>query len=336
MLKKIGVGLGVLVVLLLVVAGGTFAWAKSASTARLTKKYDVHSVDFPIPFPLSEAELAALRAEKQAADGGVEDALAGVDLAALAKEKAIARGKHLVEARYACSECHGANLGGGVMVDAPPLFVLKGKNLTSGKGGVVGAYTSADWDRLVRHGVKTNGQPTPMPSEDFREMSDRELSDIIVYIQSLPPVDNVVPEPVLGPIGNVLMATGGVRISADHLPHQGEHKVEPPAETSPEFGKHLIAVCVGCHNPDLTGGPVVGGDPSWPPALNLTPHADGLAGWTYEDFVKAMREAKRKNGQDLKQPMAGITKFAKHITEPELKAMWTYLASLPPKPTPKP
>lgn len=337
MFKKVLLALGALLVVTLVVAAGTFVWAKNRLSAVFSTKYEVHQADFPIPFPLTEQELKDLAAERATppdADGGVVDPLAGVDLAALAKERAIARGKHLAESRYACSECHGANFGGGTMIDAPPIGTLKGKNLTSGQGGVVAKYTASDWDRMVRHGVKPDGTATVMPSMDYREMSDRELSDLVAFIQSLPPVDGVVPEVTFGPVGTMLIATGKILISAQFLPHQVKHAVEPPAEASPEFGKHLAAVCVGCHNAELTGGPIVGGDPSWPPALNLTSHADGLAGWTYEDFVKAMREGKRKNGQDLRPPMASMKLYAQNITEPELKAMWGYLQSLPPKPTP--
>ena len=57
---------GVIVVLGVVVAGG-YGWAGSASDAYLAKTYEVHRQDLPVPFPLSEAEVAALRAERAAA-----------------------------------------------------------------------------------------------------------------------------------------------------------------------------------------------------------------------------------------------------------------------------
>lgn len=331
-MKKFVIALLVLVSVILAVAGGGFAWGKSAAASRLATPYQVHSVDFPIPFPLTPSEMEALRAERAAA--GKQDEPTAQELSELAKERAISRGKHLAEARYACVECHGANFGGGTMIDAPAMGVLKGKNLTSGKGGVVADYTAADWDRMVRHGVKRNGLPTAMPSEDYAKASDRELSDLISYIRSLPPVDNVVPEVILGPVGTMLMATGKIRLSAEHISHQSPHAAEAPAENTPEFGKHLVQVCTGCHNPQLTGGPVVGGDPAWPPALNLTPHADGLAGWSYDDFVRAMRAGKRKNGQDLRAPMSNMMSYAKNFTETEMKGMWGYLQSLPPLPSP--
>ncbi|MBS1150489.1 MAG: cytochrome c, class [Myxococcaceae bacterium] len=320
---------GGLVFLLVVAAGGAFAWGKSTAAGKLAAKVETHRVDFPIPFPLTEAELAELKAQQPEA--------AEAELKKVALERAIARGKHLVDARYACSECHGKNFGGGVMVDAPPIGKILGVNLTSGKGGQIANYQPADWDRIVRHGVLPDGRPAAMPSLDFVAMTDRELSDIVAYLLSVPPVDAEIARPTLGPVGTMLIATGKLPLSANVITeHQAPHRIEPPAaaETT-EFGKHLVGVCTGCHGADLSGGPVPGGDPSWPPALNLTPHADGLAGWSYEDFVRALKEGKRKNGAELRVPMSAMKAYAANITQTELKAMWAYLQTAPARPSPK-
>jgi mono/diheme cytochrome c family protein len=338
LMKKVGLGLGGLVIVVGVGAVAAVGWAKSAATTKLATTYEAHQLDFPIPYPLTEAEIAALRSERttpQAADAGV-DVLAGVDLAALATQRAAARGKYLVEARYVCVECHGMDLAGGTMLNDPPVGVVLGKNLTSGKGGAVAGYTPADWDRIVRHGIKRNGNPTLMPSVDFVSMTDRELSDIATYVRSVAPVDREVPEPVYGPVGSFLIATGQMRLGAEYLPRDKPHAVEPPTATSPDFGKHVTQVCVGCHNPQFTGGPVVNGPPDWPPAKNLTPHAEGLAGWTLADFMKAMREGVSRDGRPLREPMASVPKVAQRLEDRELQAMFEYLQSLPPQPTPKP
>src|SRR5690606_17898125 len=115
--------------------------------------------------------------------------------------------------RYGCIECHGENLGGGTMVDVPALFPRFGPNLTRGPGSRVGRFTAADWDRNVRHGVFPDGKPSAMPSQDFERMSDQELSDVVAYIRSLPPVDNQMPPRALGPMGKLLLATGQIRLS---------------------------------------------------------------------------------------------------------------------------
>jgi mono/diheme cytochrome c family protein len=224
------------------------------------------------------------------------------------------------------------------MIDAFPIGRLLGPNLTAGTGGKTAGYLVADWDRSVRHGVLPDGRPSVMPAGDFQLMTDQELSDIVAYIESIPAVDNVVPPPSFGPLGRLLVATGQLPVPADGIvDHALTHqRVPPPAEVSVAFGRHLAGTCAGCHGENLAGGPISGGDPSWPPAGNLTPHADGLANWGYADFLAAMRSGVRPDGSALREPMTFIMPGAQAMTEVELEALWTYVQSLPPTPTPSP
>ncbi|MDH5674745.1 MAG: cytochrome c [Myxococcales bacterium] len=357
--------IGAFIALVLVIAGGTFFWAKSAAEAKLGTVYEVHHVEVPMPFPLSTAEVEALRKERLAARAkpvaaaaagpegeaaeaegkaqgeeavAAEDPLEGVDLQKIARQRAIARGKHLVEARYACIECHGKNFGGGVMVDDPAMGKLMGPNITGGKGGKTRNYKPADWDRIVRHGVKPDGTPAVMPSEDFRYMTDQELSDIVTYIRTVPAVDNEVGGVAFGPVGTILVATGELPLSADTLAkhHHEEHvKFPPKAEASEAFGKHLAAVCVGCHRENFEGGPIAIGPPDWPPAKNITMHEEGLDGWTFEQFEALMLTGVRPDGGKVLAPMNLMMPYANATTAVERRAMWEYLKALPPRPTGK-
>ncbi|MEX1259043.1 MAG: cytochrome c [Gemmatimonadota bacterium] len=317
--------LGLLVGLVLVLAVGAYLWASYATNQALTRTYETHRVDFAVPFPLTQEELAQLEIMED--PGG-----------AIALERARERGEHLIHARHACADCHGADLSGGVMIDAFPMGTLLGPNLTAGAGGKTAAYSPADWDRAVRHGVLPDGRPSMMPAGDFLLMTDRELSDMVAFIESVPPVDNEVAPPSFGPLGRILIATGQLPAAAAMIEdHNAPHElVPPPAEVSVEFGRHLAGTCTGCHGTSLAGGPIAGGDPSWPPARNLTPHTDGLAGWSYDDFLAAMREAVRPDGTPLVAPMTFVTPAANVMTDIELRALWTYLQSLPPTPTPTP
>lgn len=335
--RKLAIGVGGLLGLLVVAGAGTYLWASSAASSKLTATHDVHRVEFPIPFSLTESELAEVRAERAAAGprrARGADPLAGVDLNALATERAVSRGKHLLQSFYGCAECHGADFGGGVMVDEPnTVGRLLGPNLTLGTGSRTLEYSAADWDRMVRHGVKPNGTGSPMPSKDFFAMSDRELSDVVSYIRSLPPVNKQVAPVALGPVGKMLVAMDRIVLSADMHPtnHVIEHAALPPtAVADATFGKHLAQTCTGCHGVDLTGGPINGGPPEWPPARNLT--QAGLVGWTYDDFVRALKEGKSKNGVALREPMANMGKFASNMTETELRALWAYIKELPARP----
>lgn len=320
MKKPLKIALAVVALVLLVVGGG-LGIAVFRANGIISQTVETHRVDFPIPFPLTEEEIAAL-------DSSANPQAVALDLA-------MERGRHLVRARYGCADCHGDDFGGGVMIDDPMIGTALGPNITTGPGSRTLDYTASDWDRAVRHGVLPDGRPAIMPAEDYQLMSDQELSDIIVYLRAQPPVDDEVEPPSLGPLGTVLVATGALPFAALEVPsHEAPHtELPPPTEVSVEFGRHLAGVCVGCHGTDFSGGPISGGDPSWPPARNLTPHEEGLAGWSYEDFQAALRDMKRPDGTTLLEPMTFVAPLAANMTDVEMRALWTYLQTVPARPT---
>jgi mono/diheme cytochrome c family protein len=309
-----------IVILLLVVVAGVYLWAGSATNRLMSQTYATHTVDFPIPFPLDPEEVKTLGLTEEAARQ-------------MAIDRAVERGKHLITARYPCTACHSDNFGGGTMVDAFPIGKLLAPNVTTGPGSRTLQYKASDWDRIVRHGVLPDNLPAVMPSEDFLEMSDQELSDIVSYIRSLPPVSNTVPRRTFGPLGKFLVATGELPMAAFHIDHTKAHKSAPPSATaSAEFGKHIAGTCVGCHRTDYSGGPIVGGDPAWPPARNITPAPGALQSWSYEQFTTLINEGKRPDGAAIKEPMTFVLPYLQKATETERQALWAFLQTLPPVP----
>ena len=171
-----------------------------------------------------------------------------------------------------------------------------------------------------------------MPAGDYVGLSDRELSDIIAYARSLPPSDKVQPATVIGPLGKMLIGFGVMPINTETIDHAKPHLAVPPeAAVTVEYGAHLASACVGCHRTEFNGGKIAQGPPDWPPARNLTP-AGELAGWTEDDFMKTLRTGVRPNGEPLKSPMAEMAKSAQQMSDLELRAIFTFLKSLPPTP----
>jgi mono/diheme cytochrome c family protein len=280
---------------------GLFGAVSLKASARLQRHYETHRVALALP--------------------------------AAADPAAIERGRHLVTARYGCAACHGRNLAGGVMLDDAAIGSLRGPNLTSGQGSRSAGYTMADWDRIVRHGVKPDGTPALMPSDDFFKMSDAELSDIVAYVRSVPPVDAAVAPPSLGPVGKLLVVLGKLPLSAEHQPTSAHPSAPPAAADSAAFGEHLVATCLSCHRQNLSGGPMAFGPPDWPAAANLTPHQSGLGAWSFEDFDKALTQGVSKDGHKLRAPMADVVQGTKAMDAAERKAIWTYLRSVTPAAT---
>ncbi len=287
---------------IVVLAVAACLWAYQVATSRYEKQWTVHKAEFPIPFPLKNGELEALRAERIAAGAPATDPLAGVDLQAVALERAIQRGKHIVDSRTACNGCHGKDLGGGTIIDIALVAHWVAPNLTSGAGSVTKGFTANDWDRAVRHAVRHDGRTSSMPSEEFINLTDHEMSDIVAYIRSK-------------------------ALVAFTIDHDKPHAVEPPVEApSVELGQHIVQVCRGCHGPTLSGGKLAG-DPDMPIVANLTPHETGLKSWSEGDFIHALREGKRKDGTAISEEMPW--KAYGQMTDTELKAVWAYLRTVP-------
>jgi mono/diheme cytochrome c family protein len=261
-------------------------------------------------------------------------AVASPTLAMPADTIALARGAHLANSIAGCVDCHGDNLGGKAIFDVPILGRVYGLNLTSGKGGVGGALTDADFERAIRHGVAPTGRALKvMPANDYTNLSDQDLAAIVAYLKSRPPVDNNPPAVSVGPLGRALMLAGKMpMLDAERIDHARLHLASVSPAPTAEYGGYLASVgCKGCHGPTLAGGPIATGDPSWPPAANLTPSGN-LKKWTEEDFRRVLREGKRPNGILVNAAMP--FRQLKHLTDDEIHSIWIYLQSLPAAPTP--
>jgi mono/diheme cytochrome c family protein len=151
---------------------------------------------------------------------------------------------------------------------------------------------------------------------------------VIAYLRRLPPVDRTVPPTRFGPVGRALLAAGKLRIlvagKTPALPFPTPVAVGP----TPEYGRYLasIAGCHGCHGFGLSGGRVAG-PPGLPPASNLTPA--GIGRWSEADFVRVMREGRRPDGAAVNPFMPWQT--FRHMDDVELRALWAYLRSVPPR-----
>ncbi len=243
---------------------------------------------------------------------------------------AMARGEHLVRSTATCVLCHGDDLGGAVYADAGMLGVIAGPNLTRGRGGVGGSLVDADWVRAIRHGVRRDGTSMiVMPSEIYAHLSDEDLAAIIAYLNTLPPVDREVPRTSFGPLGRLLLAAGRLNILV--APKTPQFDSHPPVRREPTvaYGRYLadIAGCHGCHGYELSGGRVAG-PRNLPPASNLTP-AGRLACWSEAEFVQAMRTGVRPDGSTMNSFMPWMVLGG--MTDDEMRAIWIYLGSVPPK-----
>ncbi len=290
-LKWVGIVLGSVVALLLVAFAGVYI----ASSGRINKKYVANPPALAIPTDSASIE----------------------------------RGHHLATAVALCFDCHGTDFSGKVVIDDPAFGRISGANLTRASSGLGARLTDADWVRAVRDGVRPDGTPIPiMPSEDYAQFGDADLAAIIAWGKSVPPVEKTLPAIRYGPLGRALFVAGKLPLfAAEVVDHQAPIKPAVPAAQTAEYGRYLAAGCRGCHRQDLSGGPVPGTPPSFPPARNITPA--GIGDWAEEDFFRVLREGKRPDGSVLNEFMP--YRYLKFLTDDELRALWAYLKTVPRK-----
>jgi hypothetical protein len=243
----------------------------------------------------------------------------------------IARGKHLVESVAPCatSLCHGRDLGGGKPIDIGPIGTFSGPNITGANVG--SAYSDGELARLIRHGLKKDGRSVRfMPAQDFAWLPDADVTAIVSYVRSVPPVDRPNEATVVKTLGKVLDRRDQFILDvARRIDHTKRETVPEPAPTA-AYGAFVARLCMGCHGERLSGGHLPGAPPSIPIPLNITPDATGLKDWTFEDFDKLMRKAIRKSGKPL-DPFMPVEAW-RNFDDVEMHAIWAYLRTLPPMP----
>jgi mono/diheme cytochrome c family protein len=233
----------------------------------------------------------------------------------------LAWGRHLVEAVAKCQDCHEGDLGGKMMMDDGAFARLATANLTGGRGGIA-AYTDADFERAIRHGVGRDGRPLIfMPSDAYGMLTDEDLAAMVGYLRSFPPVNREHPDPRVGPVPRLLYLTGKFPLLPVEITRHDAPRAPRKPGVTVEYGEYLATIggCRSCHGQRLAGD-------ANPDAPDIT--VGRLASWKEGDFFRALREGKRPDGSALdpgKMPWvrSGL------MTDDETRAVWTYMRSLP-------
>lgn len=228
------------------------------------------------------------------------------------------RGAHLVRI-YGCRECHGPDFGGQIYLDMP-LGRFVASNLTRGHGGVGARYDAADWDHVIRFGVRPDHRVLMpvMPYRLFNHLSDEDAAALIAYLRQLPRVDHDLPPSTVRLAGYLVVGMGGM----------GElfgRPTVPPARSplpgTAAYGAYLAStICVECHGDHLQGGKHPA--PDAPPAPGLV--AAGY--WPVAAFAEALRTGVAPGSRRLNEWMPSAR--LQYLTDDEIKALYAYLQTL--------
>jgi mono/diheme cytochrome c family protein len=130
----------------------------------------------------------------------------------------IAQGAYVMNALAHCSACHGngestnkqelpadpKDLRGGYVAHASPFGTFYPVNLTSDPETGIGKLSDGQLARTIRHGVSHTGRYAPLMSFAVGPMSDEDLTAVISYLRTLPPIKQSVPPDEWGIVAKAL------------------------------------------------------------------------------------------------------------------------------------
>ena len=128
--------------------------------------------------------------------------------AAQAARDPVRHGRYLVST-IGCSFCHTPVRADGSLVDgmlfaggqkwtATPFGDFVSYNLTSDKETGLGAWTDDQIKAVLTRGVRPDGSrmlPYPMPWPSYAGLSAADLSAMVAYLRTIPPISNRIPAP---------------------------------------------------------------------------------------------------------------------------------------------
>lgn len=263
-------------------------------------------------------------------------------------ETPLQRGRYLMNAVIACGNCHttldknnnplpGMELAGRNR-KLPEGTYWTNPNLTPHAETGIGKWTDQQIADLVRYGKRPDGTlvTSRMPIDVFRKISDNDLKALIIYMRSIPAVNNPVPRTNSRLDPPPPNGGYGPRISVPDVPRTNKIL----------YGRYLatVAHCMECHTPgegakkDYANRLGAGGAEfvRWQTgevynvSRNITPDPiSGIGNWSDQEIKDAITKGIRKGGGQLRFPMA--FSYYQNMKPEDVDAIVAYLRSLPPK-----
>jgi mono/diheme cytochrome c family protein len=271
-------------------------------------------------------------------------------------ESPVERGAYLVNTIMACGNCHTPRdadgkpvaeraFSGGLAFNTPALMATA-PNITPDHETGIGSWSDAEIKRALVEGSRPDhgrlagiALAAIMPANFYKALLPDDLDAIIVYLRSIKPVRNEVPDPVYK-----------VPVRRDPYPDADAGFSKAMLADPVRRGAYLVTIghCMECHSAwsrgasDFKAGLGAGGRPfparegspeGTPPVIvpNITPNPTaGIGAWTDAEIVRAITHGVARDGRSLKPPMA--YGYYAALTDADLADIVAYLRSVPPRP----
>ncbi|MBX3702468.1 MAG: hypothetical protein KF822_01700 [Steroidobacteraceae bacterium] len=196
-----------------------------------------------------------------------------------------AAGERLARIVGCWAGCHGPR-GEGGSDQVTGMYRITAPTLAP----VIQAYGDAELVRLIRYGVKRDGNSAlGMPAATFWPLGEQALADIIAHLRAQPMRTAMPRERQITWRGRWSLATGELRVSADQVDRSAPRWGELPRSNAFERGRYLASiVCSECHGRDFEGDRLQGG-----------PSLAAIAAYSIGQFREFMRTGKPIDGREI-------------------------------------
>ena len=252
----------------------------------------------------------------------------------------IERGRYLAVLSD-CASCHtvpGSNqpFAGGRAIETPFGNILA-PNITPDPETGIGSWSDDAFDAAIRKGLRRNGSRLypAMPYTAYTKMSREDVLAIRAYLNTVTPVRNAVDANALPFPFNI---RASMRVWNMLYFNQGDYK--PDAKKPAEWNRGAFLVdgpghCGACHTPktflggDKTDEYLRGGFLQGWSAPDITGDSRvGLGAWSAEDLVAYLKSGHNRVSAATGPMAEVVTLSTEHMTDPDLRAIATYLKSL--------
>jgi mono/diheme cytochrome c family protein len=208
-----------------------------------------------------------------------------------------------------CTGCHGPNLQGTNLADKPQDGAMYAPNITL----LLGKYSDAELDKLIRHGVPKDGrQFWFMPVESYQFLSDRDFAAVIFYLRTLKAQGKALPAFKFNSVEQKDVDQGLLGNAQTQI---AKYRTNPPVEMGPQhaWGRYLVqTTCTMCHNNALQG---------W---TNFTPNLDVAGAYSKTELTRLLATGESKTGKEV--GMSGVARaHFSHLTPREREAIVDYI-----------
>ena len=245
-----------------------------------------------------------------------------------------------------CTACHtDVKNNGPLLAGGPPLVTPFGtfhpSNLTPDPDTGIGGWTTGEFVQAMTKGVSPEGHDyyPAFPYTSYANMTRQDLVDLKAHLDTLEPVANPVPAHELSFPFNIRALLKPWKAMFFRA-----HGIEPDPSQSESWNRGAYLVngpghCGECHSPRNALGAVdsaraLAGNrvgPDGKPVPNITPHEDGIGGWSPSDVTFALQTGILPDGDALGGAMGEVIRDnTGKLSAEDRAAIAEYLLSLEP------